>query len=454
MFVNTVYKNRRRILKHRVDHGMIWLQGNQEVGMNYTGNPFPYRQDSNFLYYTGVEAQGMHLIIDIEEDKEYLVGDDLTVDETIWVGDLPDMEAHAEIAGIANILSLEKLPGILKKALLGGRQIHTLPLYHGYQETLQRELIGPDQETSESLIRTIVGQRSIKEDRELREMEDALRTTAELHHMIMKNCNEGVSEQELYARGMEIVLKNGCRLAYNAIVTIQGQTLHINTYQNQLRKGKMLLCDMGAENAMHYCADITRTTPVNRKFNAQQKAIYEIVLDALKKSTAMVRPGEEFKDIHLFAAREMTKGLVELGLMMGDPDEIVEEGAHALFFPHGLGHMVGMDVHDMEGLGEKFVGYDPVTQRSEKFGTSNLRLGRKLEENFVITIEPGLYFIPNLIELWKSENKFKDFIAYNKLGEWMDFGGVRIEDNVRVTDHGSEILNPLIAKEIHEIESM
>lgn len=454
MFVNTVYKNRRRILKHRVDQGIIWLQGNQEVGMNYTGNPFPYRQDSNFLYYTGVEAQGMHLIIDVDEDKEYLIGDDLTIDETIWLGDLPGMETHAEIAGISNTLSLEELPNILKKAIQGKRVIHTLPLYHGYQETIQRELIGPNQKTSESLIRTIVGQRSVKEGRELREMENALRTTADLHHMIMRNCNEGMSEQELYARAVEIVLKDGGRLAYNAIVTVNGQTLHTNTYENQLKMDKMLLCDMGAENTMHYCADITRTTPVNRKFNAQQKAIYEIVLSALKKSTKMVRPGEEFKDIHLFAAHEMTKGLINLGLLKGDPEEIVREGAHALFFPHGLGHMVGMDVHDMEGLGEKFVGYNHTTKRSEQFGTSNLRLGRKLEENFVITIEPGLYFIPNLIELWKSEGKHKDFIAYDKLGDWMKFGGVRIEDNVLVTKNGSKVLDPPIAKEINEIESM
>lgn len=454
MFVNTVYKNRRRILKHRVDHGIIWLQGNQEVGMNYDGNPFPYRQDSNFLYYTGVEAPKMHLVIDIDEDKEYLIGDDLTVDETIWLGDLPGMEVHADVAGISDKLPLKKLAGVLKKAIQGGRTIHTLPLYHGYQSAHQIEMIGPDQEASEALIQAVVHQRSVKEGREVREMENALRTTADLHHMIMRNCNEGMSEQELYARAMEIVLKDGDRLAYNAIVTVNGQTLHVNTYENQLKKDKMLLCDMGAENAMHYASDITRTTPVNRKFNAQQKAIYEIVLAALKKSTEMVRPGVEFKDIHLFAAHEMTKGLINMGLLKGDPEEIVEEGAHALFFPHGLGHMVGLDVHDMEGLGETFVGYNSTSKRSEQFGTCNLRLGRVLKEDFVITIEPGLYFIPNLIELWRSENKHKDFIAYDKLGDWMDFGGVRIEDNVLVTKNDSKVLYPPIAKEIHEIESM
>lgn len=216
----------------------------------------------------------------------------------------------------------------------------------------------------------------------------------------------------------------------------------------------MLLIDMAAENAMHYASDITRTTPVNRKFNTQQKAIYEIVLETQKKSIHRVRPGVEFKDIHLFAAQEMTKGLISLGLMKGDPEEIVEEGAHALFFPHGLGHMIGLDVHDMEGLGETFVGYNRKTKRSEQFGTSNLRLGRELEENFVITIEPGLYIIPNLIEHWKSENKHRDFIAYDKLENWTDFGGVRIEDNILVTKNGSEVLNPPIAKEINEIESM
>ena len=454
MFVNTVYKNRRRILKHRVDNGVIWLQGNQPVGMNYTSNPFPYRQDSNFLYYTGVEAPRVHLIIDIDEDKEYLVGDDLTMDETIWVGDLPGMKEHAEIAGIKRTLSTEGLPDLLKKAMLGGRPIHTLPLYHGYHFENQRNLIGPAQEPSEDLIHAIVSQRSIKEEREIREMENALMSTAELHRLVMKLSVEGRSEQEIYAQAMEVVLRDGGRLAYNAILTVNGQILHVNTYQNKLKDGQLLLCDMGAENAMHYASDITRTTPVNRKFNQQQKAIYEIVLSALNRSTEQVKPGKEFKEIHLYAAREMTKGLIDLGLMKGNPEEIVNEGAHALFFPHGLGHMIGLDVHDMEGLGETFVGYNSTTNRSQQFGTSNLRLGRVLEENFVITIEPGLYFIPNLIRQWKNENKHTQYIAYNKLDEWLEFGGVRIEDNILVTENGREVLGPPIPKEISEIEAM
>lgn len=452
MFVNSVYQNRRRILKHRVDSGIIWLQGNREVGMNYPGNPFPFRQDSNMLYYTGVDVPNLHLIIDVEADQEYLVGDDLTVDETIWIGNLPGMADYAEASGIAETIPTEDLASILKKAVLSGRKIHTLPPYHGYQRDLIHEVAGNDHEPSEDLIRVIVDQRSVKEDREIVEIENALDITARLHQIVLEECMAGRSEQEIYAKALESVLRDGGRLAYNAIMTVQGQTLHINTYRNQLRPGQMLLCDMAAENAMHYASDITRTFPVNRQFNTQQRSIYEIVLNCLKNSTDRIRPGIQFKDVHLYAARDMTQGLIDLGLMKGDPDEIVAEGAHALFFPHGLGHMVGLDVHDMEGLGETFVGYNSVTQRSEQFGTSNLRLGRILEEKFVITVEPGLYFIPNLIEIWKNEQKFSDFIAYDKLTPWMDFGGIRIEDNVLVTENGHEVLGPAIPKEIEEIE--
>ncbi len=453
MFVNTVYKNRRLKLKHRVDSGIIWLQGNQEIGMNYPGNPFPYRQDSNMLYYTGVEAPKIHLIIDVDEDKEYLIGDDLSVDETIWIGDLPGMRVHAEAAGVGEILPNRDLSKLLKKAVLSGRTIHTLPPYHGYQKEYITDMTGSQHEASEKLISVIVDQRSRKEDREIIEIENALTITARLHKVVMEESIAGRSEQEIYARAMEIVLREGGRLAYNAILTVNGQILHINTYHNYLKDGQMLLCDMGAENAMHYASDITRSIPVNRKFNQQQKAIYEIVLSALKNSVDRIRPGIQFKDVHLYAARDMTRGLIDLGLMKGDPEEIVEAGAHALFFPHGLGHMMGLDVHDMEGLGETFVGYNHVTRRSDQFGTSNLRLGRILEEDFVITVEPGLYFIPNLINIWKTENKFSDFIVYDKLGDWMNFGGVRIEDNILVTEEGCKILGPPIPKEVHEIES-
>lgn len=454
MFVNTVYQNRRRILKHRVDQGVIWLQGNQEVGMNYPGNPYPFRQDSNMLYYTGIEKPNTHLIIDIDEDEEYLIGDDLTPDETIWIGDLPRMEVHAEEAGISNTLPNEELGNILKKAVLSGRTVHTLPTYHGYQKENILQLTGNAQEPSEDLIRAIVDQRSKKENREIIEIENALGTTAEVHRLVLEESMAGRSEQEIYAKAVQVVLRNGGRLAYNAIVTVMGQILHINTYDNHLKEGQMLLCDMGAENAMHYASDITRTFPVNRKFTSQQKDIYEIVLRTLDNSIERLRPGIQFKDVHLQAAKDITQGLIDLGLMRGNVDDIVEAGAHALFFPHGLGHMLGLDVHDMEGLGETYVGYNSVTRRSEQFGTSNLRLGRILEEDFVITVEPGLYFIPNLIEIWKGEQKYQEFIRYDRLNSWMNFGGVRIEDNVVITDKASKILGPPIPRSIEEIESV
>lgn len=454
MFVNTVYQNRRRKLKHRVGNGVIWLQGNREVGMNYPGNPFPYRQDSNMLYYTGVEKTNTHLIIDIDEDKEYLIGDNLTIDETIWVGDLPGMDYYSEISGINEALPVADLGAIIQKAAIAGRKIHTLPSYHGYHSDNITEYIGNGHEPSESLIQAIVDQRSRKETREIIEIENALETTARLHQVLHKKAISGRSEQEIFAKAMEVVYREGCQLAYNAIVTTMGHILHINTYHNTLDDNQLLLCDMGVENRMHYASDITRTYPVNQKFTARQRDIYEIVLNALQNSTDRIRPGIQFKDVHRYAARDITEGLIALGLMKGRTEDIVEEGAHALFFPHGLGHMLGLDVHDMEGLGETYVGYNQVTQRSEQFGTSNLRLGRILEEDFVITIEPGLYFIPNLIQQWRQQQKFPDFINYEKLNGWMDFGGIRIEDNVRVTKTGYEVLGPPIPKTIQEIESI
>ncbi|MGH0053250.1 MAG: M24 family metallopeptidase, partial [Sphaerochaetaceae bacterium] len=303
-------------------------------------------------------------------------------------------------------------------------------------------------------IQAIVDQRSVKEEREIIEIENALGTTARIHQLVLEEAISGRSEQEIYAKAMEVVYRDGGRLAYNAILTTMGQILHINTYQNHLKQGQMLLCDMGAENAMHYASDITRTYPVNRKFTSRQRDIYKIVLSTLDRAIDLVRPGIQFKDVHRHAAKDIAQGLIDLGLMKGNPDDIVKEGAHALFFPHGLGHMLGLDVHDMEGLGETYVGYNSVTKRSEQFGTSNLRLGRILEENFVITVEPGLYFIPNLIRIWKQEQKFRDFINYEKLEPWMDFGGVRIEDDFLVTREGREILGPSIPKTIEEIESV
>lgn len=453
MFVDTVYQNRRRILKHKTGSGLIWLQGNHLIGINYPDNAFPFRQDSNFLYYTGITTPGLHLLIDIDEDEEYLVGNDLTIDETIWVGDLPTLEEQATNAGITKVISLEKLPEKIKAAVNSNRKIHTLPPYHGYQKEAIRTWIDDAHEPSTDLIHSIIQMRSIKEDREIREIENALGITAQLHQVVLESCTAGRTEQEIYAKAMEAVLREGGRLAYSAIVTTEGQTLHINTYDNQLKEGQLLLCDMGAENQMHYASDITRTFPVNHTFTSRQKEIYQIVLDTLNKSTASIRPGIEFKEVHFRASANITEGLKSIGLLQGDTEEIVNKGAHALFFPHGLGHMLGLDVHDMEGLGETFVGYNSETQRSETFGTANLRLGRKLEKHHTITIEPGIYFIPQLIHAWESEKKFEEHINYAKLSDWLDFGGIRIEDDVLVTTDGHRVLGPSIPKEIEEIEA-
>lgn len=444
MFVDSVYRNRRTQLKNLVGKGIIWLQGNQEIGMNYAHNPFPFRQDSNILYYTGIDIPNIHLIIDIDSDQEYMVGNDLTLDQTIWVGDLPTMQSHATAAGIENILTLSEFEDKIAQARIKQQIIHTIPGYHGYHSEFIQNLLSPKHEISLSLIEAIVKQRSIKEDREIWEMEDALSLTAKAHAAIRGHAQSGNTEQYILGKVMEVIISEGGRLAYPAILTVHGEILHTHSYNNELAPDHLLLCDVGAENVMHYASDITRTIPVDQEFSPQQKEVYDLVCMAKQSAIDALGPGILFKDIHLLAAKILAKGLVDIGLMKGDPEEIVSAGAHALFFPHGLGHMIGLDVHDMEGLGERYVGYNKITQPSDQFGLNHLRHGRALEVGNVITVEPGLYFIPQLMDAWSADKKFESFINYSALTQWRNFGGIRQEDNILITKKLPQKLGPNI----------
>ncbi len=459
MFEPTVYKERRARLKQLLRGGVILLQGNNDVPMNYPANPYTFRQDSTFLYFTGVNTTGFALIMDLDTGEDSLYGYDLEVDDIIWMGELPGLKEWARVAGIQHTWPYNQLSTDLQSIQHSNRKIHFL---NPYRSDLKIELSGMlgididdlEQRASAELIKGIVALRSIKEDREIAEMEAALHTTKHIYLRVIKNTLPGVKEQILTGIAEGIAIENGGHLAYPAIISRDGEILHNHHHHHTLKDGDLVLADIGAEGPSGYASDITRTFPVSCCFSERQRAIYQIVLDAEMSCIEMLRPGITYLSVHLHAATIITEGLKELGIMRGDTDAAVKAGAHALFFPHGLGHMIGLDVHDMENLGEDYVGYSDSVQRSSQFGTAYLRLGRELEPGFVLTVEPGIYFIPALIDLWKKENKHSGFINYEMVDQWRSFGGVRIEDNVLITEDGHRVLGPAIPKTIEEIEAL
>ena len=458
MFFNTqTYQNRRNALKSHMTDGLILLLGNVDVPMNYRSNTYHFRQDSSFLYFLGIDQQGLAAVIDIDSGTETLFGDDVTLDDIIWMGPQPLLKEKAEAVGVANTAPASKLVDTIKTAMAAGRQVHFLPPYRAENKLRLEQLLGihpGDQagKASVELIKAVVAIRSIKEEQEVAEIEKAIDTAWLMHTTAMKMAQPGVHEYEIAGAVEGIALAAGGTLSFPLILSKRGETLHNHYHGNRLEAGDLLLVDGGCELASHYATDHTRTTPVGGRFSQKQREIYQIVLDAEVKAIEAIRPGVPFKAIHLLAAEMVAQGLKELGLMKGDIPSAVVQGAHALFFPHGLGHMMGLDVHDMEDLGENYVGYDDEIKRSDLFGTGYLRLGRRLQTGFVLTVEPGIYFIPALIEKWAGEGKFAEFINYDKVREYIGFGGIRIEDDVLVTPDGFRLLGKPIPKTINEIE--
>ncbi|QQS52792.1 MAG: aminopeptidase P family protein [Bacteroidota bacterium] len=456
MFSPETYRNRRQLLLSSLHNGLILIMGNIHSPRNYKGNTYPFRQDSNFLYFAGIDLPGLALTIDAQSGKATLYGDDLSLEDTIWTGPQPGLAEWASRSGIEQVKSSKELLTAIKKT----SHIHFLPAYPFERKLFLSEVMAlPVSELANRhsipLIEAIVQQRSIKSEEEVAQIEDALnRATGKLHVEAMRMANAGIYEYEIAGQIESTMLRNNCTPAYGIICSVRGEVLHNEYYHNKLETGQMLLIDAGAENAMHYASDLTRTVPVGRRFSSRQKAIYTIVLNALNQSIAAIRPGVPYREIHLQAARIIATGLKEAGLMKGDINEAVAQGAHALFFPHGLGHMMGLDVHDMEDLGENYVGYDATVQRSSQFGTAYLRLARTLQTGFTLTVEPGIYFIPTLIKMWKNEKKFEAFINYIEVEKYLDFGGIRIEDNVLVTEQAGRILGKPVPKSIEEIESL
>ena len=457
MFPAPIYINRRQALKAKIKSGIILLLGNEESSMNYPDNCYPFRQDSSFLYFFGLDQAGLVGIIDVDDNKTILFGDELTIDDIIWTGPMPSLVDAAAAVGVVEVQPSRAVVSFLKKAKKSGRLIHFLPPYRPenklkLHEWLSIPLKGLSCLVSIPLVKAIIELASVKGEEEIIEMEKAVNTSRDMHIAAMEYAKPGMTEAAIAGIVHGIALSQGGNIAYPIILTINGQTLHNHFHGNTLQNGQLLLGDFGAETAMHYAGDITRTFPISKAFTTQQKEIYKIVLEANQSCIEACEDGVPFRDIHLKAAAIKVDGLKALGLMKGATEEAVQAGAHALFFPHGLGHAIGLDVHDMEDLGEDLVGYSDTIQRSEQFGLRSLRFGKALQVGNVMTVEPGLYFIPELINRWESEQKFTNFINYKKLKPYFNFGGIRIEDNVLITAEGHRVLGKPIPKSIKEIE--
>ncbi len=457
MFPKEIYWQRRKMLRQMVGEGVILFPANEESSMNYPANYYHYRQDSSFLYFFGINRPGFFGLCDVDEGKDVLYGDDFGIDDIIWMGEQPAVSELAASVAVESTASVEALGTFLKQALGKGRKVHILPPYRGDHWITLAGLTGMNRSqvgdlVSQSLIDAVVSLRSVKDEHEIAEIEKAVDVAEIMHTTAMKMAYPGNFERELAGAIEGIALAHGGPASFPVILSMDGQTLHNHYHGNELVEGRMVVCDAGAETDMCYASDITRTYPVGGRFSARQKDIYEIVLKANTETIKASRPGITYKEVHLMAAKIIAGGLKELGIMKGDTDAAVAAGAHALFFPHGLGHMLGLDVHDMEGLGENNVGYDAEVKRSDQFGLAYLRMGRKLEPGFVVTNEPGCYFIPALIDQWKGEGKHESFINYDRVEQFRGFGGVRIEDDVLITADGSRVLGTPIPKTVQEVE--
>ncbi|MCY1635185.1 aminopeptidase P family protein [Marinifilum sp. D737] len=457
MFTKETYQKRRELLKSTVKSGILLFLGNDECGMNYADNTYHYRQDSTFLYFFGSDYAGLNAIIDIDENREIIFGDELSIDHIVWMGTQPTIKEKSEAVGIYETAPSGQLQDYLSKASSQGRKVHYLPPYRPeHQVKLLNWLnIHPNQaveNSSAEFVQAVVNQRNYKSEEEIIQIEEAVNITADMHLTAMRMARPGMKESEIAAAVQEVAIRAGGQLSFPTIATINGQTLHNHYHGNTIKSGDMVLIDCGAENGMHYAGDMSSTFPVSKTFTERQREIYQIALNAHEAAIAELRPGVRFKDVHLKACKTIAEGMKQMGFMKGDMDEAIQQGAHALFFQCGLGHMMGLDVHDMENLGEVYVGYNGEA-KSTQFGLKSLRLGRELEPGFVLTIEPGIYFIPELIDRWKAEKKFTDFINYDKVEEYKDFGGLRNEEDFLITNDGARLLGKPIPKTIEDVES-
>ncbi len=458
MFTSDCYIKRRERLKKEIQSGVLLFLGNNESPINYQNNTYPFRQDSSFLYFWGLDTPGLAAVIDLDNNEEIVYGNDPTVDDMVWTGPQKTLSEMAQKTGVEQTYAMNKLKDKITRAVQQKRKIHYLPQYRydniiRIAQLVETETSQVNHNVSRDLIQAVVSQRSAKSDEEIEQIELALDISYQMYQTAMELSQPGKIEREIAGMIDSIVHSHGALTSFQTIFSIHGEILHNPFYENVMKDGDLLLLDSGAESLLHYASDITRTFPVNGKFTDRQKEIYQTVLTAQEKAIRLMQPDVPFRDVHIHACRVMVNGLKQLGLMKGNEDNAVESGAHALFFPHGLGHMLGLDVHDMEGLGEEYVGYDDEIRRSDQFGLAYLRFGKKLKPSFVMTVEPGIYFIPELITRWKDQKKHAEFINYDRLEDFRNFGGIRIEDDVLVTEKGHRILGKKIAKTIEDVET-
>ena len=445
LFSKSTYVERRNELKKLVGSGLIVLFGNNDSPANYPSNTYKFRQDSSFLYYFGLHRNGLVGVIDVDNDREYLVGDEIDIEDIVWYGSVTSVAEMAEMTGVARTAAMRELPAIVESAKAQGEEVHFLPPYRFDNQIQIMDLLGihPSQQkaaASLKLIAAVVKMRTTKTEEEIAELERAAEIGYEMHTTAMRLCRPGITEQ--YIGGMVDGIANayGCMVSFQTIATQHGEVMHGNPSPAKLEAGRLMLVDAGAETNENYCSDNTRTTPVSGVFTQKQKDIYNIVVECHDHVLEVAKPGVKWWDVHFAVCRIITERLQQPGLITGDVEESLKAGAHAMFLPHGLGHSMGMDVHDMEGLGQVYVGFDNEVRPSTQFGTNALRFGRRLQKGFVITDEPGIYFIPALIDDWKKNGTNAQFLNFDKIDEYRDFGGIRIEDDVLITDEGCRFI--------------
>ncbi len=448
MFEKKIYVARRAELCRKLGGGVYLFLGNNEVGANYEDNGYAFRQDSTFLYYFGLDYAGLAAIIDVDENRQIIFGNDLTIDDIVWTGPMPTLAENASEVGITDTRPMSALAEYIHDAESHGRKVDFLPPYRGDHKVWLQDLFGinPAEQAAKASVpfrKAIIDMRLHKQPEEIEEIEKAVDISTRMHLAAYRAARPGVEEAQIAALVRHIASEHGETLSYPTIATVRGEILHNHGFIHTLKPGDIFLLDAGAESKMHYAGDLSSSCPVSDRFDERQEVIYNIHLKSYYAAVNTLKPGVPFRNAHIAAAVEICKGMKDLGLMKGDPVEAAESGAYALFFPCGLGHSMGLDVHDMENLGEQYVGYEEGHPKSTQFGFKSLRLARPVEPGYVFTIEPGIYFDPQLMDYWQAEKKFTQFINYDKLAPWRNFTGLRNEMNYVITNDGIRLLGKL-----------
>ncbi|WP_343558656.1 aminopeptidase P family protein [Sphingobacterium sp.] len=453
MFKKEIYTNRRHELISKFSSGKLLFLGNIENPINFEHNTYPFRQDSSFLYYIGIKSPRLAAVLDIDNGETLLFGDEMTIDDIVWMGQQQTLSEKAALSGINKLLPFEQLVDYIEKH--GQHTFHYLPPYQSHNKLLLGKLFNcPVEQLQPSipLIQAVAAQRSIKSTAEIIELEKAVDVAVDMHRLAIQMTKPGCYEYQISNAMQHFAQDQGMTFSYPPIVTKRGEILHNHMQFHQVHEGDLLLNDSGVESSLGYASDLTRTFPVGKRFTSLQEEIYQVVLHAFKSAENLLTAGIRFKDIHLKACEALVEGLIQVGFMKGNPQDAVANHAHSLFFQCGLGHLLGLDVHDMEDLGEQYVGYSKSEPKDTKtFGLKSLRLGKELEAGNVLTVEPGIYLIPELTQLWEQQNLHRDFVNYDFLKKHLDFGGIRIEDNYLIEENGYRRLGKYLEREVEEI---